>query len=229
VARDVGRLHELAREVDAAYGTRTEVLGADLVDPEQLAAVEARLADADRPIDLLVNNAGAGVAGRFADLPVEGEERQIRLNVLAVVRLTRAVLGPMVRCGRGGVILVSSIAAYQPTPDMATYGATKAFVSSFGHAVREELQGTGVTLTVVAPGYTRTEFDERAGVSETDLPEFVWQSADEVVRAALSGFDRRRSNVVPGALNKVAATFSDVMPSGVTRRVAALVMRRGNY
>jgi short-subunit dehydrogenase len=229
VARDAGRLDALAAELETASGTRAEVTAADLVDPAQLATVEARLADRDRPVDLLVNNAGVGSAGPFAFLPVDGEERQIRLNVLALVRLTHAALGPMLARGRGGIINVSSVAGFQPTPDTSTYAATKAFVTSFSEAVHEELKGSGVTMTVLCPGFTRTEFQARAGVSSTDVPGFLWQSPDDVAVAALDAHDRRRSRVVPGALNGLAATFSEMMPAGVTRRIAALVMRRGTY
>jgi hypothetical protein len=230
VARDQARLEELAAEVTSAYGRSTEILRADLTDPADLAAVEARVSSTDDPVvELLVNNAGVGTAGRFAELDVAGEERQIHLNVIALVRLTHAALPRMIERGHGGVINVSSVAGYQPTPETATYAATKAFVTSFSEAVHEELKGTGVRLTVLCPGFTRTEFQANAGVESSDVPEFLWQTPDEVALAALDAYDRGRPSVVPGALNKVAATFSEMMPSGVTRRVAKLVMRRGEY
>jgi short-subunit dehydrogenase len=230
VARDQARLDELAAEVKTAYGRSAEVLRADLTDPEHLAAVEARVTSTNEPIiELLVNNAGVGTAGQFATLDVEGEERQIHLNVIAVVRLTHAALPGMIERGHGGVINVSSVAGYQPTPETATYAATKAFVTSFSEAVHEELQGTGVRLTVLCPGFTRTEFQANAGVQSSDVPDFLWQTPDEVALAGLEAYDRGRPSVVPGMLNKVAATFSEMMPSGVTRRVAKMVMRRGEY
>ena len=144
-------------------GVATEVLVADLTDPAQLAKVEARLADRDRPIDVLVNNAGFGTNGRLHELDRDTETREVNLNVVALVRLTHAALGPMVERGSGGVLNVSSLAGMQPTPGNATYGATKAFVSSFTQSVHEELRGTGVKVTVVCPGFTRTEFQVRAG------------------------------------------------------------------
>jgi short-subunit dehydrogenase len=230
VARDQARLDELAAEVKTAYGRSAEVLRADLTDPEHLAVVEARVTSTNEPIiELLVNNAGVGTAGQFATLDVEGEERQIHLNVIAVVRLTHAALPGMIERGHGGVINVSSVAGYQPTPETATYAATKAFVTSFSEAVHEELQGTGVRLTVLCPGFTRTEFQANAGVQSSDVPDFLWQTPDEVALAGLEAYDRGRPSVVPGMLNKVAATFSEMMPSGVTRRVAKMVMRRGEY
>jgi short-subunit dehydrogenase len=108
----------------------------------------------------------------------------------------------------------------------ATYGATKAFVHSFTHAVREEARGTGVTVMLVCPGYTHTEFHERAGLGPTDVPEFLWQSADTVVAAALRDLDRGRTVSIPGVVNQTAAALSSVAPAGITRRVAGLVIKR---
>ena len=152
VARDTARLEALAKEIGDAYGAACEVLTADLADGDALVRVETRLADAARPLDLLVNNAGFGTSGKFHTMPVDREEQEIRLNVVALVRLCHAALDAQVARGRGGVINVASIAGYQPTPGNATYGATKAFVSSFSQAVHEELKGTGVRCMVLSPG-----------------------------------------------------------------------------
>ena len=130
----------------------------------------------------------------------------------------------MVARDAGGVINVSSLSAYQPVPLNATYGATKAFVSSFSNAVREELRGTDVKLMVVAPGFTRTEFQE-SSFSPTDVPEFAWQSADEVAATALRAYDRGRAVCITGALNVATVAASSVMPAAVTRRVTGFVTR----
>ena len=225
VARDTDRLRALAARLEADHGAATEVLTADLVDPDGVGRVAARLARDDEPVDLLVNNAGFGTSGNFRDLPVAQEEAEIRLNVVALVRLTHAALGPMVARGRGGVINVSSVAAYQATPGSATYGGTKAFVSNFSNALHEELRGTGVKLMVLAPGFTRTEFHERAGITGA-LPEIFWQDADDVVDQALRDYDKGRAVCIPGALNVAAAAFSASLPAGVTRRVSGMVTRR---
>jgi len=191
-----------------------------------VADVAARLVDPARPIDLLVNNAGFGTAGALWELDADGEEREIHVNVVAVVRLTQAALGAMVARGRGGVINVSSVAAYQPTPWGATYGATKAFVSSFTNAVHEELRGTGVRVMVLAPGYTHTEFHEQAAMPVDQTPELLWQSPETVVDAALRAYERGRVVCTPGALNTMAAAFSGSLPAGISRRVAGVVTRR---
>jgi hypothetical protein len=227
VARNESRLGELARALGAEHSAQAEVLSADLETDDGIARVAERLADPARPVELLVNNAGFGTTGRFHELPVEQEEAEIRLNVVALVELTHAALGPMVGRGHGGVINVSSVGAYQPTPLSATYCATKAFVSSFTNAVHEELRGSGVKAMVLAPGFTHTEFHQRAGVDNKEqTPGFLWQSADEVANIAMKAYDRGRAVCVPGAFNVVAAAFSGSMPAGVSRRVAGLVTKR---
>jgi uncharacterized protein len=233
VARDEERLGELAREVaEARDDVEVEVLPADLADPDQLATVEARLAateadaGAGRPIDLLVNNAGFGTYGRFADLDRDGEEREIRLNVVALVRLTHAALGPMLARGHGTIVNISSVAGLQATPGNATYGATKAYVASFSEAVHEELAGTGVTLTAVLPGFTRTEFQQRAGIEGREIPGFAWQSVEDCAAEALAGARAGKAWVVTGKINKVVAAAAGVAPRGIKRRVAARVTSR---
>jgi len=227
VARNESRLETLANELEAEHSTTSEVLSADLESDDGAARVADRVADRARPVELLVNNAGFGTTGRFHEVPLAGERAEIRLNVLSLVELTHAALGAMVERGHGGVINVSSVGAYQPTPLSATYSATKAFVSSFTNAIHEELRGTGVKAMVLAPGFTHTEFHVRAGVDNKDvMPGFLWQSADEVADIAMKSFDRGRAVCVPGAVNTVAAAFSATMPAAVSRRVAGLVTKR---
>jgi short-subunit dehydrogenase len=226
VARDASRLTELACELARDHAIAADALAADLLTASGLAAVEARLTDSDHPVDVLVNNAGFGTFGRFAELDVDHEVEEVELNVVALLRLTRAALGAMEARRSGAILNLASLAAYQPTPNSATYAATKAFVHSFTHAVHEEARGTGVRVMLVCPGYTHTEFHDRAGLGATELPEFVWQSADAVVAAALRDLDRGRSVSIPGALNQTAAAFSSLSPAGITRRVAGLVVKR---
>jgi short-subunit dehydrogenase len=224
VARRADRLHAAASELAAAHGIAVEPLAADLGAPDGVATVATRLADDARPVDLLVNNAGVGTSGRFWELPVEGEVAVVTLNVVALVQLTHAALGPMVARNAGGVINVSSLGAYQPVPLNATYGATKSFVSSFTNAVREELRATNVKLMALAPGFTHTEFQEHS-INPRGLPEFVWQSPDTVVSTAMRAFDRGRTVCITGAVNVVAAAASSVMPAAVMRRVSGAVTR----
>jgi len=227
VARDRERLDVLAKELTAAHdGVAAEVLVADLADPAQLAAVEARVADAERPLDLVVNNAGFGTYGTFAELDVEAEQREIAVNVTALVRLTHAALGAMLPRGRGAVLNVSSVAGLQATPGNATYGATKAFVASFGEAVAGELAGTGVTLTTVLPGFTRTEFDQRAGVGGRKIPDAAWMSPEAVAEQALAATRAGRPWLVPGVKNKIMIAAVGPVPRSLMRRLAARVAKR---
>jgi short-subunit dehydrogenase len=226
VARDQTRLEELADELHTEHDASVEVLAADLLTPNGLEVVERRLADRDHAVELLVNNAGFGTYGRFVELDVGHEVEEVELNVVALLRLTRAALAAMEARGSGAILNLASLAAYQPAPNSATYGATKAFVHSFTHAVHEEARGTGVHVMLVCPGYTHTEFHDRAGLGPTGVPEMAWQSADQVVAAALRDLDRGRSVSIPGAMNQAAAALSSMAPAAITRRVAGVVVKR---
>jgi short-subunit dehydrogenase len=227
VSRTESRLDESAAALHAEHGIDVEVLAADLETGAGVDRVAERLRDPARPIEVLVNNAGFGTFGSFHELAVDQEEAMIALNLVALVKLSHAALGPMVERGRGGIINMSSVGAYQPTPYYASYSATKAFVSSFTNAIREELKGTGVKAMVVAPGFTRTDFHTRAEVDANEnLPGFLWQSADEVAEAAMKAYERGRAVCVPGGMNKMAAAFSSTMPAAVSRKVAGAVSKR---
>jgi hypothetical protein len=226
VARDTARLEAVAKDVAERFDTRTEILTSDLADRAQLARVEERLRTLDRPVDLLVNNAGVGTFGNFWELPVDREEHEISLNVVALMRLAHAAAGQLVERRTGGMINVSSIAGYQPTPNNTTYGATKAFVCSFSQALHEELRPFGIRCLVLTPGFTRTEFQERAGFDSSHVPGFLWQEAEQVVAHTLADYDRGRAVCVPGALNTATAAFSSVLPGKLTRSIAAAVVRR---
>jgi uncharacterized protein len=226
VARDAGRLEALAKEMRGAFDVTAQVLPADLTDPDQLAVIEGRCKDRSAPIDVLVNNAGFGTFGPLHTLDVDAEAREIQLNVVALVRLTHAAAIEMVLRGEGGILNVSSLAGFQPGPFNATYAATKAFVTSFTEAVHEELKGTGVSVTVLCPGFTRTGFQEAANVPASELPGFMWQEAEEVARVGLDALAKNRAIAIPGPLNKVLGTFASVTPHAVTRRISAAVVKR---
>lgn len=228
VARDRARLEALAAELVSVHGVQVDVLPADLGDPGQRRMVEERIADAHRPVHLLVNNAGSGTVGRFWELPVDGEDAEIQLNVVALSRLTHAALGAMVARGGGAVLNVASIAGQIAGVGCATYNATKAFVVSLGDSVHEELAGTGVTLTTLLPGFTRTEFQVRAAATDqTDnVPDFAWLSAETVAAAALDATAAGRNRVVPGLAYRVGSAALDVLPTAAVRRIAGASMRR---
>jgi uncharacterized protein len=229
VARDQGRLDALTKDLASAHDASAEVLAADLTDEAQLQTVEARCRDERAPIAVLVNNAGFGSFGAFHELDIATEVREINLNVVALVRLTHAAAVGMVARGRGGILNVSSLAGFQPGPMNATYGATKAFVTSFTEAVHEELRGTGVSVTVLCPGFTHTEFQERANVPAGSVPGFMWQEAPEVARAGLDGVAKNRAVVIPGTTNKVMGNLSAITPHAITRRLGGAVLKRAGH
>lgn len=219
VARDRDRLAELAEQLRTSYDVNVEVLPADLADRAQLQVVEARLADRARPVDLLVNNAGFGLKKRFLDNPVDAETEMLDVLVTAVLRLSHAALGPMSERGGGGVINVSSVAAFLPR---GTYSACKAWVNSFSEWAAAEYRPRGVTVTSLCPGFTRTEFHERMQVSLSSAPEFLWLDADELVAQALRDHDRGRVLSVPSLQYKVIVAAARVVPSGVLQRFQSL-------
>jgi uncharacterized protein len=223
VARDRERLETRAREIRARCAVQVEVLPADLTEPAELHIVEAVVADAH--LDLLVNNAGCGTMGSFAELDPEREEAEIRLNVVALVRLTRAALPSMVQRNTGAIINVSSLAALQPAPFNATYGATKAFVNSFTESIHEELRGTAVRVQALCPGFTRTEFQERAGVDVSRVPQVAWMAPEAVVEASLAGLRRGEVVCVPGLGNRLLSMFVGAVPRALSRRVAGALVR----
>jgi uncharacterized protein len=226
VARRQERLESLAGELGDRHAVEVEVLPADLADAGERGRVEDRLRQDARPVDLLVNNAGFGTSGRFADLPVEREDEQIRLNVLALTRLTHAALPGMIARGRGAILNVSSVTAFTPVPNNATYAATKAFVSSFSEALHQETRGTGVTVHAVCPGFTRSEFHETAQWGDDrKVPSFLWLSAERVVDDALAATEKGRAVSVPGLPYKAYGLGVRVVPHAVVRRVADAVDR----
>jgi short-subunit dehydrogenase len=224
-ARSESALAALAKELRESSGADVEVLVADLAAAPDLRRVEERVR-AERLPELVVNNAGVGTAGPFAERDLELEEQQIRLNVIALTRLTHAALSTMVPRGRGAVINVSSLAGMGPYPFTATYGATKAFVNSLTEALAEELRGSGVRLQALCPGFTRTRFQERAGLDPETVPRFAWMTAEAVVDASLAALARGELVCVPGAGYKVLRAASGAIPRSVFRRFIGSVQGR---
>ncbi len=219
VARDVPRLEALADELRTAYAVDVEVLPADLTDRAALATVEARLADRQRPVDLLVNNAGFALKHRFLTNPVDVETAMLDVLVTAVLRLSHAALGAMTERGRGGIINVSSVAAFLPR---GSYAAAKAWVNSFSEWAANEYGPQGVKVMVLCPGFTRTEFHERMGVSRDSSPSFMWLDADDLVATALADFDKGRVYSIPSARYKVITTAARLVPNRVLQRFQSL-------
>lgn len=223
VARNADRLERIAGSLDVP----AEVLPADLTDPAQRDDVARRCAADTDPIDLLVNNAGIWSFGALTGPAGEVAEKMVALNVAAVVALSRAAAGRMVANGSGTILNISSIAGSQPLPHEAVYAASKAFVTFFGQGLHEELRETGVTVTTVAPGLTRSELHARAGQQRqiSRAPGWLWMEAEQVAHLALRAASRRRVVYVPGLGYKIASSLAEVMPRTVNRRMAAMINR----
>jgi short-subunit dehydrogenase len=223
VARREDRLQAIA----AKY-PNVEVLVADLTTEAGVNAVLDRLRDANRPvIDLVVNNAGFGTSGPFTAADPDRLSREISLNINALTRISHEAVRQMQPRGRGYLLNVSSIASFQPGPDLAVYAATKAFVTSLTEALHEELRGSGIRVTALCPGLTHTEFQSISNTSglESKFPEFAWMSADDVARDGLRAVADGKAICVPGLVNKSLATVSTFTPRGLARRIAGLATR----
>lgn len=223
--RDRPRLEAVKQRVlSIAPDADVELVVGDLATEAGLADLVGRLDG--RPIDLLVNNAGYGTYGPFADTDPAREQGMIGVNVAALVALTRAVLPGMIARGSGGILNVASTISFQPAPYQAGYGATKAFVLSFSQALWGETRGTGVTVTALCPGPTATGFVDALSADVSHVGLYKHLAAPEpVVRAGLRGFDRGRAVVVPGWRNKLLALSGRVSPGWVSALVAARMLK----
>ncbi|HEY1252703.1 MAG TPA: SDR family oxidoreductase [Thermoanaerobaculia bacterium] len=223
VARSRDRLDAIARGLGEEYGVSVTILVRDLADPASPDAIARDLAERGLDVDSLVNNAGFGVYGPFAETPIEKELEMIRVNVTAPTHLTKLLLPGMRARRRGRILNVASTAAFQPGPLMAVYYATKAYVLSFTEALANELDGSGITVTALCPGPTITEFQKNAGVAQTRLfRSMLVMNAPEVARAGYDGMLRGKRIVIPGAGNRVLVEALRVSP----RRLVTAVARR---
>jgi len=217
VARRKDRLQELAKEVGDA-----RVLALDLSEPGATAKLMADIAKKGETVDLLINNAGFGLAGRFAELDAGRQREMIDLNCGALEELSRAVLPGMIARKSGRILNVASTAAFQPGPGMAVYFATKAFVLSFSEALHDEMKPHGIKVSCLCPGPTRTEFREVSGFNPKGPGSKQSADAASVVRAGIKGLESNQAVVVPGLANKIISQVNRFLPRAVMRRAARM-------
>ena len=217
-ARRKDRLELLAKELGNARAVAIDLSKADAA-AKLMADIEAH----GETVDLLINNAGFGLIGRFEELDASREREMIDLNVGALTDLCRAVVPAMIERKSGAILNVASTAAFQPGPKMAVYFATKAFVLSLSEALHEELKPHRIKVSCLCPGPTRTEFGDVAGFGGNGLFDRVAMSADKVVAAGLAGLAKNHAVVVPGLLNKVGAASTRFAPRPVIRKIAGAI------
>jgi short-subunit dehydrogenase len=227
VARTEHKLHELGRSLAGAHGIHHTVVAADLSDPTSPAPLVAQLEADGIHIDALVNNAGFATYGRFVDSDLEGELRMLQVNVVALTHLTWLLLPEMVARRSGRILNVASTAAFMPGPLMAVYYASKAYVLSFSEALADELRGSGVSVTALCPGPTRTGFQARARMEDSKLVRGrQLMDAATVARAGYAGLIAGDTVVIPGMMNRVQAFLPRLLPRAVVRRAVRSAQER---
>ena len=224
IARSEGRLRELAGELAATYGTKAQVVPADLSWPASPGEIAEALTQRQIQVDVLVNNAGFGAHGPIAAIGAERQLDMIEVNVAALTRLTALLLPGMLQRRRGAILNVASTAAFQPGPYQAVYCATKAYVLSFTEALAEEVRGSGVRVSCLAPGVTDTGFAAQAGTLGTRLFRRGLMDAGRVARAGNNGMRRGRTLVIPGLRNRALAFSVRLAPRTLATRVAGRLL-----
>ncbi len=225
VARRTEPMQALAAELIKQHGIRVEVIGMDLSRPGVGRELKDLLDAKGIAIDTLINNAGYGLFGEFTEQPLERTLDMLQLNMLSLTELTHAFATGMKQRGRGRILLIASIGAYQATPTYAAYSASKSYVLLFGEALHEELKGHGVTVTVLSPGITATNFLTVSGQKPTLYQRLVMMQSRPVAQIGLKALDRGRAAIVPGWLNAVTAWSNRLMPRFLQRIVAYHLMK----
>lgn len=222
VARDAERLEQVAREMRERHGATVAVLPKDLAEPGAVDEIAAALHAGGIEVDTLVNNAGFNVYGPFCETDGNREMAMLQVNLVALTRLTKLLLPAMARHGSGRVLNIGSTGSFAPGPFDAVYCATKAYVLSFSEAIAEELEGTGVTVTALCPGATRTRFAERAGMTGTPMFRGRVAEASDVAAVGYRALMDGRRVVVPGRMNALLAFSVRLSP----RRLVASIGKR---
>ncbi len=215
VARREELLTKLANDLAEKHGIQIHVLAADLADYDAAERLVERIETLEKSVDLLVNNAGVGIGGDFIDCDWPRIQAMLQLNVMTLTVLTHLLLPSMIRNSSGDVLLISSGVAYSPMPGFAAYGASKAFVTSFGQALGCELQGTGVNVTVVHPGATESEFWSTAGYRLSSAVSLAMMPSQRVAEIALNAMATRRRTIITGFMNALGIWFLKWIPLSV--------------
>lgn len=224
VARSGDKLQVLAEELNKRHGVKTECIALDLTAPGAAGRLADELVRRQIEIDLLVNNAGFGVQGRFWEASLERQSAIIDLNVKALLELTHVLLPPMVRKGAGSIVNVSSTASFQPLPYTSVYAASKAFVTSFSMGLTEELRPLGIRVVTLCPGTTRTNFFQAGGYKALNF-RISFQSPEAVAAAGLRKLDRGGGLVLSRPLDNLMIFVERLLPRSWLARLTAGIFR----
>ena len=226
VARREGQLRAVAAEIEQEYAVPAQSIVLDLSVPEAPQVLYDRLKKRGTHVDVLVNNAGFGIYGDFASVPWEREKAMLDIDIITLTHMTKVFMQDMLKRGSGYILQVASIGAYQPSPTYATYSAAKAYVLMMGEALNYELRNSGVSVTVISPGVTATEFLKVAGQSPSLYQRMMMMDSTSVARIGIDSMLRRRPSVVPGLMNNLAAFITRFMPRRMQAAAANLFMTR---
>ncbi len=226
VARRKDLLRAVAADIEKGYAVPAQVITLDLAVSDAPQALYDQLQQRGIHVDVLVNNAGFGIYGNFASVPWEREKAMLDIDVITLTHMTKLFVQDMLKRGSGYILQVASIGAYQPSPTYATYSAAKAYVLMMGEALNYELRHSGVSVTVISPGVTATEFLKVAGQSPSLYQRMMMMDSPSVARIGIESMLRRRPSVVPGLMNSIAALSTRLMPRRMQAAAANLFMTR---
>jgi short-subunit dehydrogenase len=221
--RNQDALAQVARECASEFRVQTETVCADLSDPKAADDLIAAIQNKHREYGVLVNNAGFGVHGKFSETNVANELDLLNVQLAAAIKLTKAVLPGMIARNNGRILNIGSVYCYAPVPFQSVYSACKAFLLSFSAAIRSELSGTGITVTVFCPGITQTEFRKRAGIGEKDKS--YGMSAEDAARIAFRATMQGKAVVIPGLPNKIFVFVAKLMPTSTFTGIVRYINR----
>lgn len=223
-ARREEKLLELKQAIESEYGVRVLVVALDLAKPGAPESLYNRVLGENFHIDILVNNAGFGKLNPFTDIKWETEKAMLELMVVNLTELTKLYTRAMKERGGGWILMLASTASYQPVPNMASYGAAKSYILNFGLAIREELKGDGISLTVLCPGATGTEFQDRADLEVSGYIKRSMMSAERVAQEGVRAMLKAKAFYTPGLMNKISGWLSRRWPRKIVTRIVSSAM-----
>ncbi len=227
VARREERLREVKADLEQKYDIRAEVISMDLAETEAPLDLYKEINKRGHRVEVLINNAGFGLYGRFSEIDREQELDMLKLDILTVTDLTKLFVRDMIERDSGYILQLSSVGAYQPTPTYATYSAAKSYVLSFGEALNYELRDTGVSCTVLSPGITKTEFLKVSGQSPSLYQRLAMMESRDVAHIGVKAMFKGKMSVIPGLFNKISIWSMKLLPDRLKAAIAFATMEVG--